>query len=117
MSTKEFLHAIGGQFVPSGNLFENRNPATGALVGMVHEGGQSEIDAAVAAARAALKGPWGRMSIDERSALLHAVADEITRRFDEFVAAEMADTGQPIGMMRHAFIPRGAANFKCLPTS
>lgn len=112
MTTKAFLHAIGGQFLATGRPFENRNPANGELVGMVHEGGQSEVDAAVAAARAALKGPWGRMTIDERSALLHAVADEITRRFDDFVAAEMADTGQPVGMMRHAFIPRGAANFK-----
>jgi catechol 2,3-dioxygenase len=37
---------------------------------------------------------------------------EITRRFEDFVAAEMADTGQPSHVMRHVFIPRGAANFK-----
>ena len=40
------------------------------------------------------------------------MANEITRRFDDFVAAEMADTGQPLHVMTHAFIPRGAANFK-----
>jgi aminomuconate-semialdehyde/2-hydroxymuconate-6-semialdehyde dehydrogenase len=44
--------------------------------------------------------------------LLYGVADEITRRFDDFVAAEMEDTGQPHHVMTHAFIPRGAANFK-----
>ena len=53
-----------------------------------------------------------KLAFDERAALLHKVADEITRRFADFVAAEMADTGQPKSMMEHAFIPRGAANFK-----
>ena len=44
--------------------------------------------------------------------MLYEVADEITRRFEDFVEAEMADTGQPSHVMRHVFIPRGAANFK-----
>ncbi|MFM2072453.1 MAG: hypothetical protein RLZZ623_2716 [Actinomycetota bacterium] len=110
--TTEFRNAINGTFVSSSRTFENRNPATGALVGLVHEADADQVDAAVTAARDALRGPWGAMTIEARSALLHQVADEITRRFDEFVAAEMADTGQPISMMRHAFIPRGAANFK-----
>jgi len=52
------------------------------------------------------------MTLDQRVELLYAVANEITRRFDDFVAAEMADTGQPLHVMTHAFIPRGAANFK-----
>ena len=59
-----------------------------------------------------MNGPWGKMSVEDRSDLMRAVADGITRRFDDFVAAEMADTGQPRKMMEHAFIPRGAANFK-----
>jgi len=111
---KEFKHFINGEFVGSvsGKSFEKRSPADNHLIGHVHEGGQAEIDAAVAAGHAAMAGPWGRMSVDERAALLHKVADEITRRFADFVAAEMADTGQPKSMMEHAFIPRGAANFK-----
>ncbi len=112
MSITQFHNAINGEFVATGNTFENRNPANGSLNGLVHEAGQAEIDAAVEAARAALRGPWGKLTTEERSAMLYAVANEITRRFEDFVAAEMADTGQPIGMMRHAFIPRGAANFK-----
>nr|WP_084615733.1 2-hydroxymuconic semialdehyde dehydrogenase [Solimonas flava]AMK59111.1 2-hydroxymuconic semialdehyde dehydrogenase LapC [uncultured bacterium UPO41] len=111
---KEFRHFIDGAFVgsASGRRFEKRRPIDNALLGHVHEGGRDEIDAAVAAARAAMEGPWGRMTVEERSALLYKVADEITRRFGDFVAAEMADTGQPKSMMEHAFIPRGAANFK-----
>lgn len=40
------------------------------------------------------------------------MADEITRRFDDFLAAEMADTGKPKSLASHIDIPRGAANFK-----
>lgn len=111
---KQFQHFIDGKFTAgtTGKSFDNRHPADGSLVGTIMEGGQAEIDAAVNAARAALKGPWSTMSVDARSDMLRAIADGITRRFDDFVAAEMADTGQPRSTQEHAFIPRGAANFK-----
>ena len=110
----QFMHFIDGAFTAgtSDKTFECHSPHNGALIGLAAEGGRAEVDAAVRAARAAMKGPWGRMSVEERSDLMRAVADGITRRFDDFVAAEMADTGQPRKMMEHAFIPRGAANFK-----
>jgi aminomuconate-semialdehyde/2-hydroxymuconate-6-semialdehyde dehydrogenase len=112
MEPTQFKHFINGEFVGSAKTFEKRRPSDNALVGYIHEGGQAEIDAAVAAGRAAMKGPWGKMSIEQRAELLHKVADEITRRFADFVQAEMNDTGQPKSMMEHAMIPRGAANFK-----
>ncbi|MEQ8965380.1 MAG: 2-hydroxymuconic semialdehyde dehydrogenase, partial [Azospirillaceae bacterium] len=68
--------------------------------------------AAVAAARAALDGAWGRMPVAERTALLSRVADRITARFDDFLAAEVADTGKPESLARAIDIPRGAANFR-----
>jgi aminomuconate-semialdehyde/2-hydroxymuconate-6-semialdehyde dehydrogenase len=113
MSDKIFQHFIDGTFIASrdGRTFPKRRPIDNAVIGLVAEGGSAEVQAAVEAAKAALKGPWGRMSIDTRADLLHEVAAEITRRFDDFVATEMADTGQPKSMMEHAFIPRGAANF------
>jgi aminomuconate-semialdehyde/2-hydroxymuconate-6-semialdehyde dehydrogenase len=114
MSEKIFQHFIDGAFTcgRSGRTFEKRSPIDNAMIGLIHEGGSEEVDAAVQAAQAALQGPWGRMSIETRADLLYQVAAEITRRFDDFVAAEMADTGQPKSIMEHAFIPRGAANFK-----
>lgn len=110
----QFQHFIDGAFTggTSGKSFPKIRPSDGSIVGTVHEGGRAEIDAAVQAARAALKGPWGKLTVDDRSDLMRAVADGITKRFDDFVEAEMADTGQPKSMMEHAFIPRGAANFK-----
>ena len=109
---KQFLNFINGEFVATGKTFEDRNPATNEVIGLVHEAGQAEVDAAVAAGRAALKGEWGKMSVVKRAELLHAVADEINRRFDDFLAAELADTGKPRSLASHIDIPRGAANFK-----
>lgn len=111
---RDILHHINGAAVAghSGRTFENRRPSDNVLVANVADAGEAEVDAAVAAARAALNGPWRGMSVDKRVAVLHAVADGIERRFGEFVEAELNDTGQPRSMMEHAFIPRGAANFR-----
>ena len=107
-------HFINGEFVSSadGKVFEKHSPLDNRVIAQICEGGRAEVEAAVQAARAAQRGAWGKMSTEQRVELLYAVADEITRRFDDFVEAEMADTGQPHHVMTHAFIPRGAANFK-----
>jgi aminomuconate-semialdehyde/2-hydroxymuconate-6-semialdehyde dehydrogenase len=108
------LHFINGAFTAgsSGRTFNNYNPVTGQKSGIVHEGMKAEVDAAVGAARAALKGEWGNMPMAERTALLYAVADEINNRFDDFLDAEILDTGKPRSLVSHIDIPRGAANFK-----
>ncbi len=107
-----YLNFIDGQFVKgSGEGFANRFPTTGEVIGDVSAAGRAQVDAAVGAARAALKGPWGRMSVQERVALLRKVADGINARFDEFLAAEIRDTGKPRSIASHIDIPRGAANF------
>ena len=110
----EFRHFINGEFRPgsTGATYENRSPVDNSLIGMIHEATAEDVDAAVTAAREALDGPWGTMPVEQRSALMHAVADEIDRRFDDFLAAEMADTGKPISIASHIDIPRGAANFR-----
>jgi aminomuconate-semialdehyde/2-hydroxymuconate-6-semialdehyde dehydrogenase len=112
MIMKEIRNFIDGAFVATGKTFEKRSPVDGQVIALVHEAGQAEVDAAVQAARAALKGPWGKLTVAERAELLYAVADGINRRFDEFLAAECADTGKPMSLARHIDIPRGAANFK-----
>ncbi|MES2535098.1 MAG: 2-hydroxymuconic semialdehyde dehydrogenase [Pseudomonadota bacterium] len=108
----DFKNFINGQWVASAKTFEKRNPADNSLVGMVHEASRQDVDAAVKAARAALSGPWGKMKVQERADMLHAIANGILRRAEEFIAAEIADTGKPYSLASHLDIPRGAANFK-----
>ena len=109
---KQFHNFINGVFVPTSKTFEKRTPISNQVIGLAHEAGQAEVDAAVKAARAALNGEWGKMSVVKRVEMLYAVADEINHRFDEFLEAELADTGKPYSLASHIDIPRGAANFK-----
>ncbi|MER2605961.1 MAG: 2-hydroxymuconic semialdehyde dehydrogenase [Siculibacillus sp.] len=111
---RDAVHFIDGEFTrgATGKSWQNFCPVDGTPIGTVPEGGRAEVDAAVAAARAALDGPWGRMSVIERTDLLAKVADEINRRFDDFLEAECLDTGKPMSLASHIDIPRGAANFK-----
>lgn len=111
---QEFRHFINGKFVASKSrkTFENRNPVDNSLIGQVHEAGKEEVDAAVKAAKSALKGEWQSYTQAQRIALLNKVADRINERFDEFLEAECKDTGKPKSIASHIDIPRGAANFK-----
>ena len=54
---KQIQNFINGEFVATAKTFEKRSPLDNSLLGHVHEAGPSEVDAAVAAARAALDGP------------------------------------------------------------
>jgi aminomuconate-semialdehyde/2-hydroxymuconate-6-semialdehyde dehydrogenase len=103
---------IAGKFLSSDKQFKNTNPVDGSLVAMVAEADREMVDMAVQAGREALKGDWGSSSAEDRAALLHAVADGIEKRFDDFVEAEIADTGKPVSQARTLDIPRGAANLR-----
>ena len=109
---QERKNYIDGRFVGSARQFTKTNPVDGTIVATVHEADRSMVDEAVRAARAALKGPWGRMPLQERVDLLRKIAAGIERRFDDFLAAEVADTGKPVSLASHLDIPRGAANFR-----
>ena len=109
-----FAHFIRNEFLTgsSGRQFEKRSPVDGSLVGLVPEGGATEVNLAVDAAQAALQGPWKRLTLTQRVTLLEAVAAEIDRRADDFIDAEVQDTGKPRSLASHLDIPRGAANFR-----
>jgi len=111
LANAQVLNFIDGEYRPSNRTFENRSPVTGKLVSQVHEASAADVDAAVKAARAALKGPWGKMSPNDRGEILRAVAAGITKRFEDFLEAEIADTGKPHSVASHLDIPRGGANF------
>lgn len=112
--TDTVLNFIGGSYRrgSTGKTFANIDPATGLQTGTVHEASEQDVADAVAAAKAALNGPWGKMTTAERVKLIVAVATEIERRADDFLAAEVADTGKPRHVASHIDIPRGAANFR-----
>lgn len=111
---KQILNFIDGAYCEGsiGTWFNNVNPATGHTHAKVSEASAADVERAVLAAKRALTGPWGKMTMSERTAMLRAVADEIDRRSIYFLEAEIADTGKPIGLASVIDIPRGAANFR-----
>ncbi len=103
---------IDGAYEEAGaSRFDVIDPVTGAVAYTTYEAGRDQVDRAVAAARGALSGPWARLSAAERGAILRKLANRIAERSEEFLRAEVLDTGKPADMASHLDIPRGAANF------
>lgn len=105
-------HYIGGTFVESAQTFANVSPVDGRELSRVCSADAETVDTAVRAARVAQKGQWGSLSPNERSDWLLRIADGIAARFDEFVEAEVADTGRPIEQARRLDVARGIENFR-----
>ena len=103
---------VDGEFVSTDKRFDNVSPLHGKVLGQVHEADVALVDRAVRAARKALAGPWGQIGVEERAKMLHKVADVIEQRFDEFIAAEVADTGRPLEQARKLDVYRGIANLR-----
>lgn len=111
---KDILNFIDGVYCKgsTGRWFDDVDPCTGRTHARISEAGSGDVDRAVRAARHALTGPWSQMAQGDRIAMIRAVADEIDRRFDTFLEAEVADTGKPHSLASVVDIPRGAANFR-----
>lgn len=112
MSTALLRHFIDGEFVASTTTFANISPVDGRLLGQVCEADRSLVDRAVTAAKAAQSGPWADYSASQRADLLLRIAEGIERRFEDFVAAEVADTGRPVQQARTLDVARGVQNFR-----
>jgi aldehyde dehydrogenase (NAD+) len=96
-------HFINGQWVPaaSGQTLPVINPATGETFDTLARGDARDIDRAVAAARAALSGLWGRMTATERGRILMKMSALILERAEEFAQLESRDTGKPMSQARN----------------
>ncbi|GEQ98900.1 2-hydroxymuconic semialdehyde dehydrogenase [Iodidimonas gelatinilytica] len=109
---RRILNFINGAYRDSARHFDDINPATGERVAIVSEAGEDDVADAVRAARTAMDGSWGHSTMEDRADALHRVADGIMARLDEFVAAEMADTGKPLMPTKMGEIPRAADQFR-----
>ena len=103
-------HLIDGAAVGSADYFETVNPATQEVLAEVARGGAKEIDAAVAAAKAAFPG-WAAKPATERAALLRKLGDLIVQHVPQIAETETRDTGQPIAQTAKQLVPRSADNF------
>ncbi|MGW0286959.1 gamma-aminobutyraldehyde dehydrogenase [Streptomyces sp. NPDC003236] len=103
--------ADGAQFVAgrltkgtSGRTHTVVDPATGEEVYTYDLAGADDVDAAVAAARAAFPG-WAGATPGERSDALHRFAAVLAERAEEFARAESLQCGKPLKLTREFDVP------------
>ena len=94
---------IGGDWVESatGATVPVEDPATGRNVADVPAGDAVDVDRAVLAARAALRGPWSRITPQERGKLLWRLADLVEANAQRLAELESLDAGMPIMEARY----------------
>ncbi|MDT8999590.1 5-carboxymethyl-2-hydroxymuconate semialdehyde dehydrogenase [Paucibacter sp. APW11] len=103
-------HLINGKPLAGKRYFETVNPATQAVLAEVAQGGEAEVNAAVAAAKAAFPA-WAALPAPRRAALMRKLGELIAAEVPQLSATETADTGQVIAQTRKQLVPRAADNF------
>lgn len=103
-------HLIDGKHVAGRDYFETVNPATQEVLAEVASGGEAEVNAAVAAAKAAFPA-WAAMPAPQRAKLVRKLGDLIAANVPEISGTETNDTGQVIAQTGKQLVPRAADNF------
>src|SRR5438132_5692048 len=103
-------HLINGKPVASRVYFETLNPATQEVLAEVAAGGETEVDAAVAAAKNAFP-QWAAMPAPQRAKLIRKLGDLIAAHVPEIARTETDDSGQVLAQTGKQLVPRAADNF------
>ena len=103
-------HLINGKSVASASTFDSVNPATQEVLAQVAAGGEAEVNAAVAAAKAAFPG-WAGTPAPQRARIMRKLGDLIAAHVPEIAHTETNDCGQVIAQTGKQLIPRAADNF------
>ena len=99
---REYGLFIDGELVEptSGDVRGLIEPASGAALARAAMAGPADVDRAVRAARTARDGAWGKTSSNERSRLLHALADAIQSNRRELAELEARNVGKAISSVK-----------------
>ncbi|MFZ0434213.1 MAG: aldehyde dehydrogenase family protein [Candidatus Acidiferrales bacterium] len=96
---KRYRNYINGQWVESasGKVFPVFDPSTEEIIAEVPDAGQKDVDAAVAAAKAAFdSGPWPQTTAQERGRILFRLAERIRKESAALAELESRNSGKPI---------------------
>ena len=96
------LILIGGEWrrASGGGTIPVEDPSTGSSVGAIARSTGADVEAAVAAARMAFEGAWGRLPAFERGRLLAALGRAVLAHAEELAALETLDVGKPRSQAR-----------------
>ena len=104
-------HFIGGVRVASTETYTNTSPIDGTFLGEISRGGATEVEQAVAAARAAFPA-WAALGPQGRGALLHKLADLVEENNETLSQLETMDNGSLLRSHRRGVMPRVAMNIR-----
>ncbi len=107
---RSFGHYIDGAFTGPGALFDVINPATNKVIARVTDGTTADVDAAVAAARAAFPA-WKALSPHARARHLYALARGVQKHSRLLAVLESMDNGKSIRETRDIDVPLVARHF------
>ena len=95
-------HFINGRPIdPAGNRWmDTFDPGTGLPFARVPRGDRDDVDAAVEAARRALRGPWRRAVPVERGRVLSRIAERLRLNAERLAVVECLDTGKRLSEAR-----------------
>lgn len=97
----------------AGDAFPSLNPANNEQLASISEAVGSDVDAAVGAARTALRSPqWRGLTGADRANLLWRLADLMEANIDSLAELETLDQGKPLGVGRWAEIPGAIGQFR-----
>ncbi len=96
------LCLIGGAWTPpeSRDTLELRNPSDGSTLCAIARGRAVDIDRAVEAAGAAIRGAWGRLPNFERGRILHRIGQAVLENVEALAELEALDVGKPLKQAR-----------------
>jgi 5-carboxymethyl-2-hydroxymuconic-semialdehyde dehydrogenase len=104
-------HLIDGRPVDGPERFTTVDPATQQVLAEVARGGAAEVQAAVAAAKAAFPA-WAGRPATERARVLRRLGELIAGEVPALARTETQDTGQVIAQTGKQLVPRAADNFQ-----
>ena len=83
-----------------GQTLELVNPSDETPLAHIARGGAADVDAAVAAAQAALAGDWGALAAAERGRVLMRISAAVTAQAETLARLEALDVGKPLSQAR-----------------
>ena len=98
---KTYQHYINGEYTDpaQGTWFDSVDPYRGEVWAQMPRGTAADVDRAVAAAKAAMEGPYGQMTPSQRGKLMRRLGDLVAENADRLAEIEVRDNGKLLSEM------------------
>jgi betaine-aldehyde dehydrogenase len=104
---------INGKFIQAQEKQNVLNPSTGKVIAEASVASAKDVESAISSAREAFdKGPWPRLSLEERKKFIFKIAQGILDKAGDLAKIETENTGKPIKETTFMDVPSAAKTFE-----